>query len=262
MILRCQASALEELQNLAFRDRHSVLLEGVSGSGKTYLAKQYAKMLNITDFAVVPSTVNDIRKSIDMCYNLESRVVLCIENLDSGVAGASYTMLKFLEEPRENIYIVVTCGNIHKVPDTIVSRSSVVTLAAPTEQDLIDFSNTYPKEKREAVLFREGVWHAVKNFLDVDYAVNIPQLSYLDHLESLVDLVRSKKPISDIVWSLGHYPDSTEIPVKFAIKYIISNTDDARIKRFGITCIKELDGSRLASHAVLSKFVMDCKYGE
>lgn len=262
MILNCQASAIEELQNLANRDRHSVLIEGVSGSGKTYLAKQYAKMLNISDFAMVPSTVNDIRKSIDMCYNVEAKVVLCIENLDNGVAGASYTMLKFLEEPRENIYIVVTCGNIHKVPDTIVSRSSVVTLASPTEQDLQKFAETYPQERRRLLEDKPGIWRAVKNFLDVDYCMNLSSMSYCDHLADLVDLVKSHKPVSDTVWSLGHYPDNTEIPVEFAIKYIVSNTNDKNVKKHGINCIKDLNGSRLASHAVLSKFVLECKYGD
>ena len=95
MILKCQSSALDELQNLADSDRHSVLIEGVAGSGKTYLAKQYAKFLSINDFVTVNATVNDIRKSIDTSYNLESKIVICIENLDTGVAGASHTLLKF-----------------------------------------------------------------------------------------------------------------------------------------------------------------------
>lgn len=262
MILKCQDSALEDLRNLANRDRHSVLVEGVSGSGKTYVAKQYAKMLDISDFALVPATVNDIRKSIDTCYSIDSKVVVCIENLDSGVAGASYTLLKFLEEPRENIYIVVTCSNINKVPDTIVSRSSVVTLSNPTEDDLIQFSSTYPEERRRIMSDKVGVWKAAKNFLDVDYCMNLTSMSYIDHLEELVNFVKSKKPVSDIVWSLGHYPDNTEIPVQFAIKYIISNTTDSKIKKHGIACMKDLDGSRIASHAVLSKFVMECKWGD
>lgn len=261
MILKCQTSAIEDLQNLASRDRHSVLIEGVNGCGKTYLAKQYAKMLNISDFVQVNPIVNDIRKAIDMSYNLESKVVICVENLDTGVAGASYTLLKFLEEPRENIYIVVTCCNINKVPDTIISRSSVVTVSVPTESDLHMFTSSYPEERRKIMQDRQGIWKAARNFLDVDYCMNLTSISYCDHLADLVDLVRSKKPISDIVWSLGHYPDQTEIPTKFAIKYIISNTTDPNVKKFGIECIKDLDGSRLAAHAVLSRFVLDCKYG-
>ncbi len=262
MKLQCQASAMEELQHLASRNRHSVLIEGTRGSGKSYLAKYYAKILNIADVVIVNSTVNDIRKSIDMCYNLESKVVICVENLDSGVLGASYALLKFLEEPRENIYIVVTCCNINKVPDTIVSRSSIVTVSAPTASDLVEFSKSYPEERRNQLEAYEGIWPSMKNLWDVDYCMNLQSTSYFEHLENLVSFVTSKKSVSDIVWSLNHYPDNTEIPVQFAIKYIVSNTSDANVKKHGILCIKDLDSSRIASHAVLSRFVFDCKYGD
>lgn len=262
MNLKCQTTALEELKNLADRDRHSVLIEGVSGCGKTYLANQYAKMLHVPDFVIVPSTVNDIRKSVDMSFILESKIVFCIENLDNGVAGASYTLLKFLEEPRDNVYIVVTCSNIYKVPDTIISRSSLVNVSAPTPGDLNQFVESYPEERRYLWYEREGMRQAARNLQDVDYCINLSSNSYCEHLNALVELVKSNKPVSDIVWSLGHYQDNTEIPVKFAIKYIVSNTTDKRIKKYGINCINELDSSRIAAHAVLSKFVLDCKYGD
>lgn len=262
MKLKCQTTAIKELQQLASRDRHSVLLEGVSGSGKTYLSKQYASMLGIDDYVNTPSTVSDIRKAIDHCYELESKVVICIENLDEGVLGASYTLLKFLEEPRDNIYIVVTCCNIHKVPDTIISRSSVVTLAAPTPNDIDTFISSYMEDRREIIETRDDIRKSVKNFHDVDYCMNMTNLSYCEHLQNLVSLIQSKKPISDIVWALGHYADGSEVPIKFMLNYIISNTSNSHIKTHGISCMKELDGSRIATHAVLSKFVMDCKYGE
>lgn len=261
MNLKCQSSALKDLENLASRDRHSILIEGIAGSGKTYLAKQYAKFLNIPDFASVSSTVNDIRKAIDTTYNIESKVVLCIEDIDSGVLGASYTLLKFLEEPRNNIYIVVTCCNINKVPDTIISRSSVVTLSNPTESDLLQFSSNYPEERQKIIKDRKSLWKAVKNFHDVDYCMNL-NATYCDYLQELPALVKSKKPVSDIVWSISHYSDQTEIPSEFAVKYIISNTSDSNVKKHGIICTKELDGSRLAPHAVLSKFIFNCKYGD
>ena len=261
MNLRCQASAIEDLQTQAKSDRHSLLIEGPSGSGKSYLAKQYAKMLGVSDFVVVKSTVDDIRKSIDSSYSIEAKVVICIENLDNGVLGASYALLKFLEEPRDNIYIVVTCCNMYDVPDTILSRSSIVQMAAPTSDDLKLFASTYPPNKVSFIESRNTVWRAVRNFLDVDYVMSLSTQN-CDHLEDLVNVVKSKRPVSDSVWSLGHYPDNSEIPSKFAIQCVISGTSDFAIRKHAIECMEDLNNSRIAIHAILSKFVMECKYGD
>ena len=259
MNLICQKSALEVLDIQAKGDKHSVLIEGPSGSGKTYLAKQYAKFLNISDFVIVPSTVNDIRNAIDSSYELDSKVVFCIENLDSGVVGASYALLKFLEEPRWNVYIVVTCSSIYNVPDTIISRSSVVETSLPTLEDLRTFASSY--NKSSMITSRPVLWSAVRNLSDVDYFMSLSS-TYCDHLENLVSFISSKKSVSEIVWSISHYPDNTEIPSKFAIQSIISSVKNPTIKKHAMACIEEIINSRVSSHAILSKFVMESKYGD
>lgn len=260
MNLKCQASAIHDLELQAKADRHSVMIEGPSGSGKSYLAKLYAKMLGVSDFVSVKSTVDDIRKSIDSCYSIESRVVVCIENLDNGVLAASYTLLKFLEEPKDNVYLVITCCNMYDVPDTIISRSSTVQVTSPTKDDLVQFSSSYPELKRKMVEGRPIIWNAIKNLLDVDCAMNLSS-TYCDHLENMINVVTSRRPISDSVWTLGHYPDNSEVPLKFAIQCIISNTKDDLIKKHAIKCIEDLSNSRLSQHAIISKFMMECKYG-
>lgn len=262
MELRCQKSALEELNRLAIDDKHSILICGVNGCGKTYLAKRYSKILDIQDFIIVNPNVSEIRKSLDTIYNLESKVVICIENLDSGLLSSSYTLLKFLEEPRENVYVVVTCCNMNKIPDTIISRSSVVTMSAPTDWDIECLSREYPLEKQEISKDRPTIWKSIKNFWDLDYFMNITSSSYLDYIEDIPKILQSRKPVSDIVWSLGHYPDNSELPVKFVMKYIISNIQSSLIRKHALKCSVDLDNSRLASHAILSKFVMECKYGD
>ena len=97
MLSNSQKEPLAELKQLAASNRQSILIEGPSGCGKTYLCKQYANMLGIDDFSVVAPKVADIREALDSCLSLQNRVLLAIENLDLGVAGASYTLLKSLE---------------------------------------------------------------------------------------------------------------------------------------------------------------------
>ena len=137
----CQQNAIAELKSLSKYLRHSVLIEGPSGSGKSFLAKQYSQYLNILDFQVINPRVDDIRYCIDTCSGINNDIVICIENLDTGVREASYALLKFLEEPSDNIYVIITCNSIHHVPDTIVSRSSIVSINAPARADIDTYVN-------------------------------------------------------------------------------------------------------------------------
>ncbi len=260
MNLKFQEESIKELQSLAKGNRHSVLIEGQVGCGKSYLAKQYAQMLGVSDFYTVHPTVQSIRDVIDISYNLSNPVMFCIENLDTGVAGSSFTLLKFLEEPAENVYIVVTCRNRYKVPDTIISRSACVSMSSPIGADI----KTYA-EVRDAAKYMKCsnllVWKAVKTLKDVDmvYQFTEDQFRYFDEL---LEIVNFKDTVSNIVWKLGHFNDNSENDPAFVINYIMSTSRSDKVRKYAMNCIRELNSYRIASHAVLAKFVFDCKYGD
>ena len=115
MELISQRAALEDLHRLADANKHSILIEGSEGCGKSYIAKQYATMLDIVDFQVVEPKVQCIKEAINSCYVIDNPIVLYIENLDTGVLAASYALLKFLEEPSSHVYIVITCRNLQNI---------------------------------------------------------------------------------------------------------------------------------------------------
>lgn len=260
MKLRFQQTALAELQTLANADRHSVLIEGPIGSGKSTLAKTYGEYLNIVDFASVSPTVQAIRDALDASYNLSEPIVYCIENLDSGVPGASYTLLKFLEEPSDKVYIVVTCRNQLNVPDTIVSRSTCVTIATPTDVDIVDYAKATDSTRYNILNVRQ-VWKGVKTLNDVDsvYMMTPAQVDYYDTLASVLTF---KDTVSNIMWKLGHYSDNSETNIQFIFNYIINSSTSRRIQYHAIACVNDIIKSRIASHAVLAKFVLECKYGD
>lgn len=256
----CQNSAIAELQTLAKSNRHSILIEGAEGSGKSYLAMQYAQMLGIGDFQQIVPKVDVLKETIDACLQLNNPVVLCIENLDLGVAGAAYVLLKFLEEPLPNTYIVVTCRNIKNVPDTIISRSAVVVTAPPVELDI----STYALSKN-ADRFRElkgtRLWNCVRTFKDADTVMNMnsTQLDYFNGLESMAQF---RDTVSNLVWKISHYTDNSETPVDLVIRYLMNLINTTHIKKAGIECMRDLSQGRIASHAVLARFVFEAKYCE
>ena len=93
-----QQEALHILQTLAEHHQHGVIISGTHGSGKTYLAHIYANYLHIPDFYLINPSMSDIKSVITECINATNDIVICIENLDSGVLQVSYPLLKFIED--------------------------------------------------------------------------------------------------------------------------------------------------------------------
>ena len=135
MDAKSQKSAIIELKQLVDRDVHSIVIEGPEGCGKTYLAKEFARLKEISDFVSVAPKVAELKQAMNTAIDLQTPMVLCIENLDTGVVAASYSLLKFLEEPLPTVYAVVTCRNVENIPDTIVSTCTVVTVSTPNSID-------------------------------------------------------------------------------------------------------------------------------
>lgn len=260
MNLTFQKNSIEELKQLAQHDRHSLLIEGSSGCGKSYLARKYARLLNIQDIAFIQPTVQSIRDALSASYDLTNPTVFCIENLDLGVVGASYTLLKFLEEPTSNVYIVVTCRNRFQVPDTIISRSACISIPQPILSDV----NAYAKHTDEAkynTLRSMNVWKGVRGLTDVDYVYKLKN-EHIDYYRDLKSIFNMKDSIANLSWKLGHYQDNTETNITFVLNYLMSISKDPHTKKHIIQCVRELETSRIASHAVLAKFLFDCKYGD
>lgn len=254
--LKCQQSTYLTLQDFAKGDKHSVIIEGPKQCGKTFMAREYAKLLGIQDFQLVKPTVSELREVIDSCSQIENNIVLCIENLDQGVVAASYTMLKFLEEPRKNTYIVITCSSCYRLPDTIISRSHVATINPPTSNDISDVAhslnidiNSTPSELR----------NCCKNFADIQIVSKL-DTAKRDYLNFLCSRETWKDSISNIVWKLGHWSDNTEAPVEFIINYLMKNMKSTVVYQAGCKCLQDLDDQIIGTHLTLCKFAYECKY--
>lgn len=253
----CQQNAIAELKSLSKYRRHSVLIEGPSGSGKTFLAKEYGHYLDIVDFQIVSPRVDDIRYCIDTCSEIANDIVICIENLDTGVRDASYALLKFLEEPSDNIYVVITCNSIHHVPDTIVSRSSIVSINAPAGADIDTYVNTL-YQGRDLDVTKLRVWSAVRSFKDVDNLCKL-SLDQLQYMSSAYDILCSADSVANIVWKLFHFADNQECLVSLMLQVCMVQTDIPFIRKLAVACLDELSLRRIAKHVIITQFVLQCK---
>ena len=258
MIFRCQSESLQELERLCKADRHSILIEGPPGCGKSYLSKSYANMLNIEDIVFVSPSVSDIKSTIDQCFNHTNPIVIIIENLDCGVVAAAYSLLKFLEEPNQNIYIVITCRNINNVPDTIISRSAVINISNPLPEDVFSYVNSLNSSKCEW-LKTQPIFNAARSFGDIDTLLKMTdaQIEYIHNLKNISDFEGS---VSNLSWQLSHYSDGSEMNVRIALQFLITIAKTKHIRDACISALQDISGSRLGQSAVLSKLVFECKY--
>lgn len=260
MDLKSQYPTLTKLSQLASADKHSILIEGPAGCGKSFFAKKYADMLGVDDFVNVSPTVNNIRESLNYGYITKDKIVFCIENLDSGVLAASYALLKFLEEPTLNVYIVVTCRNRYKIPDTILSRSVIVSAPSVAKSDMDEFAQIrYPTIYNS--IKDTDLWYAVKTLNDVSYVCSLSD-EKRSYIVGLKDSINFKDNISSLSWKLSHFPDNSEIDVEFLVNFVIVTARSDRIKRYGIKCLEDLSNTSVAKYATFSKFLFECKYGE
>jgi len=254
----CQKEALDNLKLLAEHNQHGVLIIGDPGSGKTYLARQYAKMLSIPDFYIINPVMSDLKAMIEGCVSNGTSVVLCIEDLDSGVVQTAYPLLKLIEDCPSFIYIVVTCNNLYSIPDTIPSRCALVTINPPTATDMLEYAKT---QEQDAACYKHKVWSCVRSFTDADTAIKFSP-DHLKHFDSLPAILNAKNSsVSNTSWKLTHYDDNSEIPVVFVLRYLMLVLTGHR-RTACIECLNDLADSRISQNAVLSKFIFEVKYTE
>lgn len=254
-----QQNAISELIRLSEKRKHNILITGAKHCGKTYLAKLYANKLGIEDFQIVESKMNAVKDAIDACIRLNTSVVLCIENLDLGVSGVAYAILKFLEEPNENVYIVVTCRNLKRIPDTILSRCVSINVAPMIDSDLISYAkNTNPEQFLK--IQNIGVfWSCVKSMIDVDMLLSLTPLQ-LDYIRSLQGLIGTKETVNSIIWKLQKFQDGTATPIEFVIRFLMHSIASEKIFNACHSCLTDIADCRLGLHAVLAKFAFEIKY--
>lgn len=258
MELKYQIEAIDKLKKLSDSDRHSIIIEGAEGSGKTYLAKLFSDFKHIDTFNVIDSKVSSLKDAIESSLQSSGNQVVCIENLDKGVNAASQVILKYLEEPLPNIYIIVTCSNLSKLPGTIISRSISVKINPPLFEDLEFYAKTV-NERKYNICKLYHVFKQCKSLNDVRFILNlsVDELQYYDNLN---DSIIQKNDISSAVWNLSHYEDNTKSNLAFSLRMIYKNSNNDNIKRLALSALMDLEFKRIGEHLILSKFVMNCKH--
>jgi len=146
---------------------HAYLFSGPRGTGKTSLAKIFAKAMNcpnqkdgepcndcyicqaitegsLEDVIEIDAASNngvdeirDIRDKSTYAPSLAKHKVYIIDEVHMLSTGAFNALLKTLEEPTENVVFILATTELHKIPATILSRVQRFEFKSIKTQDII-----------------------------------------------------------------------------------------------------------------------------
>ncbi len=203
---------------------HAYLFYGIRGTGKTTLARIFAKAINCTNtqnnnpcnecevcqsinnesaFDVIEidaasnngvDEIRSIKENTSYLTTLTNYKVYIIDEVHMLSKAAFNALLKTLEEPPRNTIFLLATTELHKIPQTVLSRTIVINLEVMSNNDI--------KEGLKVVLEGEGL-----NYDDeaLDYIVMTSGGSLRDAISSLetVLLYNSEITTNNTISALG-----------------------------------------------------------
>ena len=139
---------------------HAYLFAGSRGIGKTSIARIFAREIGTTpnDIYEIDAASNrgidDIRALRDAVATLpfESKYkVYIIDEVHMLTKEAFNALLKTLEEPPKHVVFILATTEVHKLPETIVSRCQVFEFRRPTVEILKDVVTATAKKEGYAI---------------------------------------------------------------------------------------------------------------
>lgn len=124
---------------------HAYLFAGSRGTGKTSIARIFAEALGSSwkDIYEIDAASNrgidEIRELRDGVWSLpfeSEHKIYIIDEVHMLTKEAFNALLKTLEEPPSHVVFILATTELHKVPETIVSRCQTFTFKKPTEEEL------------------------------------------------------------------------------------------------------------------------------
>ncbi len=142
---------------------HAYLFFGTRGTGKTSIARIFAEKIGVTSNdlyeidAASNTGVDNIRELRESVHTLpfdSPYKVYILDEVHMLSKSAFNALLKTLEEPPKHVIFILATTELHKIPDTVISRCQLYTFKKPTEKVLADLVATV--SKKEGVKIDKG----------------------------------------------------------------------------------------------------------
>lgn len=115
---------------------HFIILEGLSGSGRTTVSEYVGNQLGAEIKIIEELKIANAREVIEDAKALSFRKLYLFRNVEGMNIQTENALLKLVEEPTENCYVIMTVENISSLLPTIQSRAIVLRMDSYTEDEL------------------------------------------------------------------------------------------------------------------------------
>lgn len=146
---------------------HAYLLTGPKGVGKTSIARILAHEINqlpydedVTHLDIIEidaasnngvDDVRDLRDKVQVAPAKASKKVYIIDEVHMLSKAAFNALLKTLEEPPEHVVFILATTDLHKVPDTILSRTQRFTFRSISLDDAVKHLRSIADNEKIAI---------------------------------------------------------------------------------------------------------------
>jgi len=180
---------------------HALLLTGIPGVGKLDFAEQFAHSLLCSDSqnacgncksckllqagnhpdlltifsedgkAIKVDVIRDVVKFVNYSAHIGKYKIIIIDSADKMNINAANALLKTLEEPSNNVLLILVTNRLMALPATVRSRCQIIPFAAPDEKVALQWLRTQEVNIDSASLllkFANGAPLKVINFVEQD----------------------------------------------------------------------------------------------
>lgn len=224
--------SLQQLYQRAAQHKlhHALLLKGLKGIGKSDFAEQLGRYLLCSNKQVVAQTeaapcghcqsclllnagnhpdlyeirsdkqigVDAIREAIKKLSGssqLSGAKVLVIHDAHTMTESSANALLKTLEEPTNNTFLLLLSDQTERLLPTILSRCEKVALPSPTKQACIDWLNQQGYQNVDEAMLR---LYGASPLLLVERLVTPPKISYQDVARGIESLQAGSADPADL----------------------------------------------------------------
>ena len=155
------------------------------------------EIIETNDLWLKKENIDKLQKDFNFKPIVGKRKIYIIKNAEKIRESLANTLLKFIEEPEEEIIAILVTDNKAKILDTIISRCQVVSLKNTNStyeldkneyndeiiSNTINFINNYEEKKLETIIYANELFHShMKDRNDYLLAFNLILMYYNDVL--------------------------------------------------------------------------------